>query len=82
MGKYREVVLSKEEDGTWELRTLLNGWGKIGLRKLKGEMSGLPKYKGVNLSEAVEMLDVWQGFVDDQDARLNAMGKKASGKGK
>lgn len=75
MSALREIALVRGDDGKWEIRTLIGGWGIVGARMLKGEGS-LPPHRDLELDKAVEAYGKWQEFVRKQDDKVRRKSKK------
>lgn len=75
----RDIAIVKNADGkTYDIRTMLKGWGIVGPRLLKQKYTQeLPAHKGLTIEEAIQIMPVWQKFVDEQDERVNKSARRA-----
>ena len=76
----REIAIVKSPgEDTWEIRTILEGWGVVGARHIRNEHpSELPPHKGLTLQQAVDSYPLWKKFIDAQDSKTRKRAKKIS----
>ena len=56
---------------------MLKGGGIVGPRLLKQKYTQeLPAHKGLTIEEALQVLPIWQKFVDEQDKRINQSARR------
>tara|TARA_Y100001938_G_scaffold132039_1_gene189903 strand:- start:29 stop:268 length:240 start_codon:yes stop_codon:yes gene_type:complete len=74
----RDIAIVPNADGkTYDIRTMLKGWGIVGPRLLKQKYTQeLPAHKGLTIEKALEVLPIWQKFVDEQDKRINQSARR------